>query len=240
MKINRIQLGEALVRVALYQLQSVPAEAEIDYTFSQRFQEKIRRITKKSEKAAWRVWQTPVKRTVLIAILITIMLVAVACATPAIRNAVIDFFFVEDETAYGIAFDTYDVANAPHTIENVYVPTLELEGYALVLKEYDDVGVEYTWINEQDEYINYRQSLIHQSATDSAWIGIDAEGAKRTTKNINGYLVQILSNELDFQYVAVWTDNRYIYKVDISVFDFDPEYILKAIMESLVDVDTIS
>ena len=50
----------------------------------------------------------------------------------------------------------------------------------------------------------------------------------------------LLSNELDFQYVAVWTDNRYIYKVDISVFDFDPEYILKAIMESLVDVDTIS
>ena len=240
MKINRIQLGEALLLVTLGEFQSIPSEAEIAHTFSQGFQTKIRGITKKSENAAWRVWQAPLKRAVLIAVLIMVMLVTVACATPAIRNAIIDFFFVEDEAAYGIAFDPKDVANAPHTIANVYVPTLEQEGYVLVLKEWDAVGVECTWMNEQNGYIQYRQSLIHQSATDSTWIGIDAEATNRTTQNINGYLVEIISNESDGQYVAVWTDNRYIYRVDISVLGSNQETILKAIMDSLVEVETIS
>lgn len=240
MKINRIQLGEALLLVTLDEFQSVPSEAEIEHTFSQGFQAKIRGITKKSENVAWRIWQAPVKRTVLIALLIMVMLVTVACATPAIRNAIIDFFFVEDETAYGVAFDPYVAANAPHTIENVYVPNLELEGYAIVLEEHDDSKATYILENECNEYIFYRQSLVCRGMTNSTWIGIDAEGTKRTTKNINGYLVEILSNQSEQQYVAIWTDNRYIYTVDISILGSNQETILKAIMDSLVEVETVS
>ena len=240
MKIKREQLGEALLKDTLDQFQSVPSEAEIEYTFSWEFQERIRGINKKSENAAWRVWQTPVKRAVLIAVLIMVMLVTVACATPVIRNAIIDFFFIEDETAYGITFDPYEAVNAPHVIENIYVPTLELEGYALVLKECDDSRVAYIWKNEYDEYVYYRQALVCQDATDSTWVSIDAEGTKQITKNINGYWVEIFINEVDGQYVAVWTDNRYIYKADISVLGSDQETILKAIMDSLVEAETIS
>ena len=92
LKINRVQLGEALLLVTLDQFQGIPAEAEIEHTFSQSFQEKNRSITRRSENVAWRFWQTPVKRAALIAILIMVMLVTVACATPAIRNAIINFF----------------------------------------------------------------------------------------------------------------------------------------------------
>lgn len=240
MKINHIQMGEALLLVTLGEFRSVPSEAEIEHTFSQQFQAKIREITKKSENAAWRVWQTPVKRAVLIAVLIMVMLVTVACATPAIRKAIIDFIFVEDETAYGIVFDTSEVVNAPHTIENIYVPTLEQEGYTLVLKEYDKSGVQFTWINDRDEYIHYIQSVIQQDVLDLSWIGINAEDTNRTTKKTNGYLVEIISNEAEHQYVAVWTDNRYIYKVDMSIHGSNQETILRAIMESLVEVETIS
>ena len=240
MKINRAQLEEALLMITLDQFESVPAEAEIQHTFSQRFQEEIQRITKKSESTAWRVWQTPVKRAVLIAILIMVMLVTVACAVPAIRNAIIDFFIVEDKTAYGITFHPYDAANVPCTIENIYVPTLEPEGYTRVLKECDDSKVEYAWINEYDEYVYYRQALVCQDATDSTWVSIDAEGTNRTTKNTNGYLVEIISNEAAHQYVAVWTDNRYIYRVDISVMGSNQETILTAIMDSMVETETIS
>lgn len=239
LKINRVQLGEVLLMVTLDQFQGVPAEAEIEHIFSQSFQEKNRSITKRSESAAWRFWQTPVKRAALITILIMVMLVTVACATPVIRNAIIDFFSVEAETAYGITFDPYDAANAPRVIENVYIPAFEPEGYTLVLKECDDSRVSYIWRNEYDEYIYYRQSLIRQGATDSTWIGIDAEETSRTRKNINGYLVEVLSDIVEQQYVAVWTDNRYIYTVDVSVFDSDPEHILEAIMNSLIEVEAI-
>ena len=240
MKINRIQLGEVLLLVSLDEFQSVPSETEIEHKFSRGFQEKIQSITKKSESVAWRVWQTPVKRAVLIAISIMVMLVTVACATPAIRNAIIDFFFVEDKAAYGITFDPYQTANAPLTIENAYIPAFEPEGYTLFQKECTSSSVVYILENKQGELINYWQSVIHKDATSGNWIGIDAEGTKRTTRNINGYLVEIIANEAEQQYVAVWTDNRYIYGLDISVLGSNQETILKAIMDSLVEVETIN
>lgn len=239
MKINGVQLGDALLMVTLNQFQSVPSEAEIEHTFSQNFQERIRSIIKKSKSAAWRAWQTPVKRAVLIAILIMVMLVTVACATPAIRNAIIDFFFVEGETAYGITFDQYQAANAPHVIENIYVPTFEPEGYILSFKECTGAKVEYLWENAHGEYINYRQSLVHESAANSTWIGIDAEGTKRVTRNINGYLVEIISNKADQQFVATWTDNCYFYLVNVSVTASNSDFILEAIINSLTEVKTI-
>lgn len=240
MKINSIQLGEALLLVSLDEFQSVPSETEIEHKFSRGFQEKIQSITKKSESVAWRVWQAPLKRAVLIAVLIMVMLVTVACAMPDIRNAIIDFFFVESETDYGITFDPDEAANAPCVIENVYIPVVAQEGYTLSFKECTNTVVEYIWTNDRDEYIHYWQTLIQENATDSTWIGIDAEGTKRTTQNINGYLVEIFDNESDGQYFVVWTDNRYIYGLDISVWGDHQETILKAIMDSLVEVETIN
>lgn len=240
MKINRIQLGEALLLVTLDEFQSVPSETEIEHTFSRGFQEKIRSITRKSESVAWRVWQSPLKRAVLIAVLIMVMLVTVACATPAIRNAIIDFFFVEDKTAYGITFDPYETTNVPQVIESIYVPVFDLKGYTLISKEYTRARVDCFWKNERKEYIYYSQSVILQGTQDCTWIGIDAEGTNRTTQNINSYSVEIFDNESNGQYVAVWTDNRYIYRVDISILGSNQEMLLRAIMDSLVEVETIS
>lgn len=239
MKINRHQLGEILLKSTLKEFQNIPAEAEIDHAFSERFQAEIRSITRKSESAVWRVWQTPVKRAVLIAILVMVMLATVACATPAIRNAILDFFFIEDKTAYGITFDAYEASNTPYVIENIFIPTFELDGYNLAFKEGNDAGVEYLWINDQDEYIHYKQSLMRQSSAIDTWMGIDSDATNRTTKNINGYLVEIISNKEDFQYIAVWTDNRYIYWVDISVMGDNQETILKEMMDSITEVKTI-
>ena len=239
MKINRHQLGEVLLEATLNQFQSIPPETEIDYAFSRSFQTKIRSISQKSESTVWRVWQTPVKRAVLIVILAMIMLATVACAAPAIRNAIISFFFIEDETAYGITFDPYEAAHAPRMIEDVYVPAFEPVGYTLVHEESNDAGVEYLWINDQDEYIHYKQSLMRQSSAIDTWMGIDSDATNRTTKNIDGYLVEIISNKEDFQYIAVWTDNRYIYWVDISVMGDNQETILKEMMDSITEVKTI-
>lgn len=245
MKINRKQLGEALLDAALSQFQNVPSETEINHTFSQKFHDKMGDISKKSESVTWRVWQAPVKRAVLIAVLVVVMLAAVACATPAIRNTIVNFFFMEEETAYGITFNPNEIINAPLVIENVYAPlvienvyapSFEPDGYNLFQKEWDASRVECAWVNNHDEYIHYRQSLIQQNITDRTWLGINAEATNRTTKNINGYLVEIISNKEENQYVAVWTDSRYIYKADISVSGDNQEAILKEMIDSITEV----
>lgn len=239
MKIDGTQLGEVLLKITLDQFQRVPDEAEIDYKFSPSFQNNIRGISRKSEHITWRIWQAPMKRLILIAVLVTVMLALIACATPAIRGAIIDFFVIEAETSYGITFDPDAAVNAPHAIENIYIPNFEPEGYTCILKDANTSGVECIWISDDNEYIDYQQYVIQENATSSTWTGIDAEGTSRTTKIINGYLVEIINGEADHQYVATWTDNRYIYVVDISVIDSDPEPIVEAIMNSLTEVETI-
>ncbi len=239
MKIDGTQLGEVLLKITLDQFQRVPDEMEIDHKFSPSFQNNIRGISKKSEHITWRIWQAPVKRLILVAVLITVTLALIACATPAIRDAIIDFFIVEEEINYEVTFNPDEATNAPDVIEDFYIPTFDPGEYTLVYKKGNKAGAELTWKNENDEYINYRQSVIHKNATSSTWFGINAEGTSRTTKIINGYLVEIITGEAEHQYIAVWTDNRYIYSVDISVFASDPEVILEAIMNSLTEVETI-
>lgn len=237
MKIDRAQLGEVLLDISLYEFCNVPPENAIDHTFSRKFQEGIRKINKKSESLTWRVWQAPLKRAILIAVLVVLMLATIACATPAVREAIIDFFMVNDGESFGITFDPNDAANAPRTIEKYWAPACEPKNYSLALKKGNDAGLTFVWTNGNGEYISYAQSLIQENATTETWIGIDAEGTNRTSKIINGYWVEIISSEADQQFVAVWTDNEYIYTVDIS--GTDPEGILESIMVSLVEVDAV-
>lgn len=237
MKINRTQLAEALLEITLAQLREVPEEAENQHEFSQRFQDNIARICEKKESAAFCFWSTPVKRLVFIAVVVGVMFATIACAMPAVRKAIIRFFIVENETNYGIAFDRDGAENAPDIVENVYIPNFQPEGYTLVLAQSSAVGTDLRWVNAKDEYIFYQQSVIQEDTEKGEWIGINAEGTSRITKDIGGYLVEIITGQSDRQYVAVWTDEQYVYTVDISVLSSDQEEILRAIMKSLKEVE---
>ena len=208
MKIDHTELGDILLSFTLDQFQRVPEETKIDHSFSPSFQNNIRRISRKSGHIVWHIWQAPVKRLILVAVFIMIMLALIACATPAIREAIIDYFIEEKETNYGITFNTDEAANAPDIIEEFYIPIFAPEGYTLFRKEGSPAETELIWGKANNEYIRYHQDVIPKNAAGSTWIGIDAEGTIRTTKNINGYLVEVIKSETDAQYVAVWTDNQ--------------------------------
>lgn len=237
MKIDRVQLGELLLSTSLYQYSNVPAEEEIDHSFRESFCERMRAVAKKSESPVWRVWQAPLKRAILLAVLVALMLAAIACAVPAVRKAMIAYFIVDHGESYGITFDPVAAANAPRVVEEYYAPTYAPEGYELLIEDYSVHGVEYVWVNEADEYIAYDQKSIPEDATSDTWFRINAEETERTTKLINGYLVEIITSEGRQQYQAIWTDNRYLYMVDISIFEGDQEPILLAIMSSIVEVE---
>lgn len=241
MKVNRKELGDALLWVTLYEFQDIPTEDSIEHSFSKSFQDNIQSISRKSENAVWRLWQAPLKRAILIALLTAILLATVACATPAIREAIIDFFFEEstDGKSYVIKFDPEQAANAPRKIEEYWIPTYETPDYSLILQEKSSAGVVFAWMNENNGIITYSQLFIPENANETNWLGIDAEDVVRSSKIINGYQVEIVSNQELNQYTAIWTDNRYIYRVEISNNDPNPESVLIAIMESLVQAEAV-
>ena len=239
MKVDRKELGDALLLVSLYEFRDILPDSDVVHTFSPTFQERVRKISRKSESATWRFWQAPVKRAILIALLVAIMLMTIACATPTIRDAIIDFFFTESESgeSYVITFDLEQAANAPHEIEEYWIPSYEPTNSTLIMQEASEAMVMYIWMDDNNGVITYSQIPIPENANETNWIGIDAEDVSRSTKEINGYRVEIVSNQELNQYTAIWTDNRYIYRIEVSSEDPNPENVLISMMESLERVE---
>lgn len=236
MKIERRHLEQALLIASLRQFEDVPPEAEIHHNFSEHFQKRIAKISKKSENAAWRYWRSPLKRAVIIAILVVLLLGMIAC-TPVVQNALIAFFLEDSGEAYGITFDPEAAATAPRSIEQYRVPQYEPEGYVLVYREGSEVSVDFLWINESGGTMGYSQSFIPQNAANSSWIGIDSTDMERSTENLNGYKVELIYNSE--QYIAVWTDNLYIYTIDFVSYSVDPLETVTNMMASIVDVPSV-
>jgi hypothetical protein len=79
--------------------------------------------------------------------------------------------------------------------------------------------------------------FIPEDVTSSSWIGVDSTDMERSTEVICGYCVELIYNEM--QYVAVWTDNQYIYTIDFVNYNIDPKEMVASLIASVADVPTI-
>jgi hypothetical protein len=236
LRIEKEHLEQALFLSSLRQFEDIPPEDEIDHSFSEHFENWIQRISHKSEKVVWRCWRSPIKRIAIIAVIIALLLGMIAC-TPAIRNALVDFFMKDTGESYEITFDPEVAATAPHSIEQYRVPSYEPEGYMLVYRNGSSASVDLLWINEMGGTLGYSQSFIPEDTTNGSWIGIDSTGMERSTEVICGYRVELLYNEM--QYVAVWTDNQYIYTIDFVNYNIDPKEMVASMIASIIEVSTV-
>lgn len=238
MKINRQDLKEAFLFSAFEEFDAIPEEKDIDHSFTPQFEEKIKRTNKKSEKSTWRGWHAAKRRIVAVAAIVAVSLTLVAY-TPVIKNFFIEYFIVDNGESYGITFDSEQAASAPDRIEEFWFPTFNPNGYERVLQKATALGTTCIWQNEKNEMILYKQYLIHKGSDGSNWIGIDAENTERTSEKINEYKVEVLTNQTEHHLVAVWTDNSYLYMVNISNSTGNELDIVKAIMDSLISVDVV-
>lgn len=235
MKIDRQELKEALLISALEEYDEIPEEKEINYIFSIQFRNWARELNRKSEKPTWRYWQISKRRIIAVAVLIAILISLIACA-PTIKKLFVRYFLVNRGDSYGIMFDMSQATSAPSRVEKNWIPNWSPDGYRLVRNEVSELGTTYIWKNPNGEYISYDQSVIPQTATNSTWIGIDADGAQCTSEVINAYQVEII--QINDEVVAVWTDNSYLYTVYASESNMDPVHLVRQVMDSLVTVET--
>ncbi len=205
---------KALVESVLDEYESVPAEENIRHEFSAPFLHRVKQLIKKSDTKMWHYVNTPIKKIILIAIMIALLAIT-AVAVPVVREAIIDFFIEErEEGVYGITFDPEQAAMAPQQIEICYGPANIPEGFTLVAEEKSVAAVCLMWMNEKGETILYVQDFIPQNASDSNWIGIDADGSTRESRIIGRYLAEVFYFE--DTYAIFWTDNQYLYSAELS------------------------
>lgn len=105
MKISYEQLKQALVAATLADFRSVPAEEEIDYTFSEPFQAWAEKLLRQMKDGKRYVSATGrILRAILIAAIIAALLAGTAMAFPTVREAVKKFFIRHDGNMQYIEF----------------------------------------------------------------------------------------------------------------------------------------
>ena len=236
MKIEISQLRTALLAVTLQEYAVIPSEEQIDYTFSQAFRQKARELNVKSQKNTWRYWNTYRRRIILIAAIVALLATLAACS-PIIKNLYIEYFFVDYRTHYGITFDPEQAATAPDKCEIYYIPRWGPDENKPFIKKASANSVTYAWIYKDIGAISYCQLPLPNDATNSTWMGIDAEHTERSSLQINGYKVELFEDTEYGYLLALWTDNSYLYTIEISPTDTKTLDTVKAIMDSLVAVD---
>lgn len=222
-------LQRAFLDAKLEQFADIPEDdSAIDVEFSPAFHAKSQELIRKSNKNYYSTGKTVLRRVALVAI-IGAMLALTACAIPAVREAIIDFFFRDGGDHYEFTYDPDQAALAPDCIETVYKPTYAVNGFELTVEDISSAGVTLMWSNSESTWINYMQGVIPDNPALGDGGGFNSEGAATEWITING--CEVLRIEDDEWIHYVWTSSEY--KFSISTDDKSIEKELKKVFDSI-------
>lgn len=210
---------QALLDANLEEFRDIPTEKEIDLEISPRFQEKGEELIRKAVKIRYR--SSAVLKKVLLVAVIAGLLILTACAVPAVREAIIDFFFKDEGTHYSFTYDPEQAANAPDALETVYAPTDIPEGFDLMVEDISALGVALMWRNSDDVWINYIQSIMPDNPTLGDGGGFNAEGAKAEWITLEECRVLRIEDDEWIHYA--WTSSEYEFSISCSSKSMETE-----------------
>lgn len=226
---------QALLNVNLEEFEDIPAESEINLDLSPQFQAKadelIRRMHRQSNKRTM-----PLLRKVALVALIAAILALTACAVPAVREAIINFFFRDEGTHYEFTYDPEQAATAPDKIEEVYIPINIPNGFELVVNDISSSGVVLMWCNAEDVWINYIQGVIPDDPSLGDGGGFNSEGA--VTEWITLGNCQVLRIEDDEWIHYAWTSSEYEFSLSCSDKSMEDE-LKEAYYSIHIDTDML-
>lgn len=222
----------ALVDAVLDDFADVPCEQELDLAFSPEFESRSRELIDGSRQPLRFHASRRVRRFILVAAILSALITS-ALAIPAVREAIIDFFFTSDAGTYGITFDEAEAASAPREIVEVYGPTWIPEGFELAIEDVSAAGAAYWYANTEDHWICFTQYIIMEEASESDWFGVNAEETGRSSMLLGDYRVEEIRSKS--VYFWFWTDNRYLYSLEIS--NEVPEAVAEEVFHSIAQID---
>lgn len=160
-----------------------------------------------------RIRAVRVIKRALIAAAILLALAATAMAIPAVRTAILDLFFHENEERIAITFDPEQAANAPDTIRTPYTVNYLPNNYKLIAKEIRISAVGIYWLNNEGERIIFTQQPLQHELTTDNWYGYNAAEHERNTILLGDYQVEKIDTTEDYK--LVWTNNEYLFTLEL-------------------------
>lgn len=198
------ELQEAFREAARREFAHVPAEEDLHWVFSRRFERRMRRIIRAQEYGYWNLVNTTAKR-VAIAAAIIVMLLSTVMAIKPIRERVIKFFVDVYEEYFEIRFGEEEKDDLDPTPKPMVRYTLtELpEGYEEVRYVEFEHLVLTKWQNEQGKRITLQQ----ETGTNEITLDYKSEDFS----SIKQGDLEILYGTSDDTNIFVWEQNGYVF-----------------------------
>lgn len=161
MKMSRDELKQAFRESISQEFAAIPAtDAEIDYTFSPRFESKMNRLIRAQKRAGWRFVNTRAKKVWIIAAVIVSLLVTAFCFPP-VRDAVTGFFV----STYDDHIEMQPSGGAQASFEHEFSFSQIPEGFTLTDESSSLVMITKTYSNADGDRIILDQSLSTKGVT---------------------------------------------------------------------------
>ena len=222
-------LKEAFIEYQKREVDALRTEyAQIkSHVFSERFENRMTKLVRFSERPYFRFVNTFTKRVAVFAIIIMISLSA-AFSVEAIREPIIKFFIEVYEKFTHVVFQT-DTGTSennntngnlsgnslleifPVTIEDVYEPTVLPDGYSYTDNIKTEIFYQNSYYNQSGQELSFEQFIIT-----SIELHIDTEDGA-TVEEIMLENTKALFTQNKGTNVLVWNDRKYGYKIIGSI-----------------------
>ena len=226
---NQIALiKEALLEEDLREMAIIDALPDEEFVFSEKYKTEMQKLLNNHKKYTHKANRFIPKRLagVLAAILITLTLMM---SISAIRKPVVKFIVNVYENFISIFAEEDEGVKPPQEIENIYLPTNDIQGYS-IQSSYNQGKISSTvWINDNNEMIFLEQSVLENNYQ----AFLDNESIKYETTRIDTYNIYYIIKK--DSYFMVWSNGKYMFKMLFpSTMEFSE---IEKIIESMEAVE---
>lgn len=181
---------------------------EFEYTFSDSFEKRMDVLIKRERRPAWRIISSRRRRIVLIAAIL-LMLFLTACSIPAVREAIVKFFWNVNTGHSEIVFSDEGKAEAENrmAIKHEYSFSELPDGFVSVDEYRSDTVI-------VKSYTDASGVLWQFSQTAAGTIGsltIDNDTSNILKKEVNGIVVYFQTSEENT--TAYWMADGYMFEL---------------------------
>jgi len=218
------ELQEAFREAARREFAMVPAETELAYAFSDRFERKMRRMIRAEARGYWNLINTTAKRAA-IAAAIFLTLLSTALAIRPIRERVIQFFIEVYEEYFEIRFgkeEKDDIDPTPKPMVR-YTLTELPEGYEEVKYIESDAFLWTSWQNKEGDGISLRQEAGTNEIT------LDRLPEKTDRIFLND--LEVLVHTVKETKMYIWEQDEYVFY--LSCFEEIPAEVVYQMIETI-------
>ena len=206
---NQIKLlKEALLEEELAEMSVIDALPDEEVVLTEKHQKEIQRLLNKQKKYTRNTNRFIPKRLVgvLAAILITLTLMM---SISAIREPVIKFIVNIYGSFISIFVEEDEYTKTPETIDEIYLPSCEIEGFHIQSTKNYDTLVITNWTNNDKKIVLLEQSILE----DNYQAFLDKESMGYMMINLNSY--ETYYTEKNNNYCFVWSNREYMFKMKL-------------------------